>query len=434
MDDLKTASVDASWIDGFYNVVIQAVTIGMVSLSEAVALMMIGILVIRLFYVIGGFVEGKEGMIGIAVSHTVPVMILSWVSVEWITVTKVAAQAAMGLGEIASGNQGQTIALFKVSEIILNGLRIVKSIVEYLASLITGPISFAKVFAFLPWYLIACAAIVISQFYVAYIIFRANVEYALHCLGTLAMLPFAAAGQTAWVVQSAIGGFAAHLVNLMLLSVAVNIGQPLMNGAMLEKDPSYQQAVFMAGVAVFYAGFCFMVRKMSQGFINGGPALSGGGGIGGAVMGLIKGGLVGAGFQIARNHMQGEQQKQRALNHQPQGGINSGGTAGSVGGVSGAANGASAVLGGRQWNDTPSPYAATLKTAKAGYRQAFESNVSQTPNLPNGFVDQVRADFDKVNIEAGKQGADLLRKGYWEQFGFGHSGQHSSNPQKQIKP
>lgn len=247
------------------------------------------------------------------------------------------------------------------------------------------------------------------------------------------MLPFAGAGQTAWAVQNGIGGFVAHLINLGLLSVAVNIGQPMMNNAMLSTEPSYQQAGLLAGVATMYAGLCFLIRDMSRGYTNGGPALGAGGGVGGAVMGLIKGGLGGAAFQLTRNHMQRHQQEQRALNHQPQGGIATGGSS-SGGSSSGASGAASNVLSGRQWNDTPSPYSATLKAAKAGYRQAFEANVSKTPGLPSGFADQVRADFDKVNATAGQRGADLLRRGYWEQFGFGHSGQPPQPGNRQIKP
>jgi len=182
---------------------------------------------------------------------------------------------------------------------------------------------------------------------------------------------------------------------------------------MVATEPSYQQAGLLAGAAVMYSGLCFIIRNMAQGFINGGPALSGHGGIGGAVMGLIKGGLAGAAFQLTRNHMQEQQQRERALNYQPQGGITSGG------GSSAPSN----VLTGRQWNDTPSPYGGMLKEAKAGYRRAFEQNVASTPNLPNGFADQVRADFDKVNATAGKRAGDLLRRGYWEQFGFGHTEQ-----------
>lgn len=407
--------MEPAFIDQFYSLFIQAVTVGMVALSDAVMVMMILIFVVRFFYVVAGFLEGRENMIGIAVSHLVPVILLAWLSVEWVTVTRTAASAAMSLGEIASGNQGTSIALFRISEIILNGFKLVKGIWEYMATLGNGVVSAAKNFWFLGYYLVASIAIIIAQFYVAYIVFRANVEFALHSLGTLAMLPFAGAGQTAWAVQNGIGGFVAHLINLMLLSTAVNIGQPMMNSATIAAEPSYQQAGIMAGVAVMYAGLCFIIRNMSQGFINGGPALSGGGGIGGAVQGLIKGGLAGAAFQLTRNHMNSQQQKERALNYQPQGGITSGNGGGS------AVSGASAVLSGRQWNDTPSPYAGVLKDAKSGYRQAFESNVASTPNLPNGFADNVRADFDKVNASAGKRGADLLRRGYWEQFGFGHT-------------
>ena len=419
--------MEPAFIDEFYSLFIQAVTVGMVALSEAVMVMMIGIFVVRFFYVVAGFMEGRENMIGIAVSHLVPVILLAWLSVEWVTVTRTAASAAMSLGEIASGNQGSTIALFRISEIILNGFKLVKGIWEYMATLGNGVVSAAKNFWFLGYYLMASLAIIIAQFYVAYIIFRANVEFALHSLGTLAMLPFAGAGQTAWAVQNGIGGFVAHLINLMLLSTAVNIGQPMLNSATIATEPSYQQAGIMAGVAVMYAGLCFIIRNMSQGFINGGPALSGGGGIGGAIQGLIKGGLAGAAFQLTRNHMMGQQQKERALNYQPQGGITSGNSGSAV-------SGASAVLSGRQWNDTPSPYSGVLKEAKAGYRQAFETNVASTPNLPNGFADNVRADFDKVNASAGKRGADLLRKGYWEQFGFGHAEKQPVQNRHQIKP
>lgn len=419
--------MDPVFIDQFYQLFSQAVVIGMTSLSGAVAVCMILILVLRLFSLVTEMVEGRLTLVEVVVGHALPIIVIVGLSHQWIELTRVSAKMAMELGAIASGNQGHTIALFKISEILINGFRLIKTIWEYMATLGGGYTAWIKNFWFMGYYLMASIIILISAFYVAYIIFRSNIEFLLHSLGLLAVLPLALSKHTAFAVQNAIGGFFAHLINLMLLSVAVNIGQPMMDSATVATEPSYQQAGILAGVAVMYAGLCFIIRNISQGFINGGPGLSGGGGIGGVVQGLIKGGLAGAAFQLTRNHMQEQQQKERALSHQPQGGINSGG-------VSGAVNGASAVLGGRQWNDTPSPYAATLKTAKAGYRQAFESNVSRTPNLPNGFVDQVRADFDKVNIEAGKQGADLLRKGYWEQFGFGHSGQHSSNPQKQIKP
>jgi type IV secretory pathway TrbL component len=404
--------MEPAFIDKFYQLFIQATTVGMVALSSWVAVAMVGIFAIRFFYVVAGFMEGRENMISIAVSHLVPVVLLSWLSVEWVTVNRMLAANAMELGQIASGNQGNVIALFKVSEIIVNGFRLVKSIWDYMAVLGSGPFAFAKNFWFIGWYLGSSVVIIVAQFYVAYIIFRSNIEYALHSLGTLAMLPFAGAGQTAWVVQNGLGGFVAHLINLMLLSVAVNIGQPMMDSAMLEAEPSYQAAGLMAGAAVMYGGLCFIIRNMAQGFINGGPALSGHGGIGGAVMGLIKGGLAGAAFQLTRNHMQ-DKQKQAALTHQPQGGITSG--SGSSG--SSAGN----LLTGRQWNDAPSPYGTMLKEAKAGYRQAFESNVASTPNLPNGFADQVRADFNKINATAGKRAGDLLRRGYWEQFGFGHA-------------
>lgn len=425
--------MEPAFIDQFYQLFSQAVVIGMAALSEAVMYVMILILMIRLFYIVAGFLEGREGMIGLAVSHALPVIVIIGVSHHWIDLTRTSAKMFMELGQIASGNAGHTIALFKISEILINGFRLIKTIWEYMASLGGGYTGWIKNFWFMGYYLGASLVILVSAFYVAYIIFRSNIEFLLHALGTLALLPLALSKETAWAIRNGIGGFVAHLINLMLLSVAVNIGQPMMDSATVATEPSYQQAGILAGVSVMYAGLCFIIRNMSQGYINGGPALSGGGGIGGAVQGLIKGGLAGAAFQLTRNHMQEQQQKERALNYQPQGGVNSGGAAGGSVGSPGAVNGASAVLGGRQWNDTPSPYAATLKTAKAGYRQAFESNVSQTPNLPNGFVDQVRADFDKVNIEAGKQGADLMRKGYWEQFGFGHSGSHSSNPQNQIK-
>lgn len=410
--------MDPVFIDEFYNLFVQAVTVGMVALSEAVTVMMILIFVWRFALVVSGFMEGRENMIGIAMSHLLPVILLSWVSYDWVTVTKTAASAAMELGQIASGNQGHTIALFKISDIVLNGFRLVKDIWLYMATLGNGVVSAAKNFWFLGYYLAASIVIIVAQFYVAYIIFRSNIEFALHALGTLAMLPFAGMGQTAWVVQNGLGGFVAHLINLMLLSVAVNIGQPMLTSATIATEPSYQQAGIMAGVAIMYAGLCFIIRNMSQGFINGGPALNAGGGIGGVVMGLIKGGLAGAAFQLTRNHMQEKQRmesQQAALSHQPQGGLTS----------PGAAGGASAVLTGRQWNDTPAPFASVLKEAKAGYRQAFESNVSSTPNLPNGFADNVRADFDKVNASAGKRSADLLKRGYWEQFGFGHNGQQN---------
>ncbi|UEM08209.1 hypothetical protein JL101_036540 (plasmid) [Skermanella rosea] len=360
-------------------------------------------------------------MIGIAVSHLLPVILLSWISVEWVTINRTLAAGAMELGQVASGNQGHVLALFKISEIVINGFRLVKAIWDYMATLATGPISAAKNFWFLGYYLGASVIIIIAQFYVAYIIFRSNIEYALHSLVTLAMLPFAGAGQTAWVVQNGIGGFAAHLVNLLMLSVAVNIGQPFMESAMLDTEPSYQQAGLMAGAAVMYAGLCFIIRLASQGFINGGPALHGGGGVGGAVMGLLKGGLAGMAFQLTRGHQQ-DRQRRAALDHQPQGGIS----------VPASGSAASNVLSGRQWNDTPSPYGATLKEAKAGYRQAFEANVSSTPNLPNGFADQVRADFDKVNAQAGKRSADLLRRGYWESFGFGHNEARGQQNQPRI--
>jgi type IV secretory pathway TrbL component len=418
--------LDPVFIDRFYELFVQAVTVGMVALSEAVMVMMIGIFAIRFFYVVTGFMEGRENMIGIAVSHLVPVILLAWLSVEWITITKTAAAAAMELGQIASGNQGNTIALFKISEIIVNGFRLVKGIWEYMASLGNGVVAAAKNFWFLGYYLGASIIIIISQFYVAYIIFRSNIEFALHSLGTLAMLPFAGAGQTAWVIQNGLGGYVAHLINLMLLSVAVNIGQPLMDSAMVATEPSYQQAGIMAGVAVMYSGLCFLIRNMAQGFINGGPALSGHGGVGGAVMGLIKGGLAGAAFQLTRNHMQNQQaqqNRQAALTHQPQGGITGASPSEAVG---------SRLLMGRQWADTPSPYAAAVKEAKAGYHQAFESNVASTPNLPNGFADQVRADFNKVNAEAGKRSADLLKRGYWEQFGFGHAEPSKQPVSRQI--
>ena len=410
--------MEPAFLDQFYNLFIQAVAVGMVALSEAVKIMMIGILMVRIFYVVAGWMEGRENIIGIAVANVVPVILLVWLSVEWVTFTKIAARSAMQLGQIASGNQGTTIALFKISEIVINGFRLAKSLWDYMSVLGNGLWSAAKNFWFLGYYLGASIFIIIAQFYVAYIIFRANVEFALHSLGTLAMLPFAAAGQSAWVVQNGIGGFAAHLINLLLLSTAVNIGQPMLDSAMIATEPSYQQAGIMAGVSIMYAGLCFLIRSMSQGFINGGPNLSASGGFGGAVMGLIKGGLAGAAFQLTRNHMQEKQRmesQQAALSHQPQGGLTS----------PGAAGGASAVLTGRQWNDTPAPFASVLKEAKAGYRQAFESNVSSTPNLPNGFADNVRADFDKVNASAGKRSADLLKRGYWEQFGFGHNGQQN---------
>lgn len=417
--------MDPVFIDQFYQLFIQAITVGMVALSDAVMYMMIGIFVVRFFYVVAGFMEGRENMIKIAVSHLVPVILLSWLSVEWATVTRTAASAAMELGQIASGNQGHTLALFQISEIILNGFRLVKGIWEYMATLGNGVVSAAKNFWFLGYYLAASLTIIVAQFYVAYIVFRSNIEFALHSLGTLAMLPFAGAGQTAWVVQNGLGGFVAHLINLMLLSVAVNIGQPMMESAQIATEPSYQQAGIMAGVAVMYGGLCFIIRKMSQGFINGGPALEAGGGFGGAVMGIIKGGLAGVAFQLTRNHMQQQQKmdgQQGALSHQPQGGVAMGGSPA----------GASNVLEGRQWNDTPSPYASVLKEAKAGYRQAFENNVASAPNLPNGFADQVRADFNKVNAEAGRRGADLLKRGYWEQFGFGHAEQQNKPASSRI--
>ena len=127
----------------------------------------------------------------------------------------------------------------------------------------------------------------------------------------------------------------------------------------------------------------------------------------------IKGGLAGAAFQLTRNHMQSQQQKERALNAQPKGGISSPDASNTT------PSSASATLSGRQWHDAPSPYASILKAAKAGYRQAFESNVASTPDLPSGFAEKVRQEFDKVNAAAGSRSADLLRKGYWEQFGFG---------------
>ena len=405
--------MEPAFLDQFYNLFIQAVAVGMVALSEAVSIMMIGILMVRIFYVVAGWMEGRENIIGIAVANVVPVILLVWLSVEWVTFTKIAARSAMQLGQIASGNQGTTIALFKISEIVINGFRLAKSLWDYMSVLGNGLWSAAKNFWFLGYYLGASIFIIIAQFYVAYIIFRANVEFALHSLGTLAMLPFAAAGQSAWVVQNGIGGFAAHLINLMLLSTAVNIGQPMLDSAMIATEPSYQQAGIMAGVSIMYAGLCFLIRSMSQGFINGGPNLSASGGFGGAVMGLIKGGLAGAAFQLTRNHMQSQQQKERALNSQPKGGISS------SDGSATTPSSASATLSGRQWHDAPSPYASILKTAKAGYRQAFESNVASTPDLPGGFVEKVRQDFDKVNAAAGSRSADLLRKGYWEQFGFG---------------
>lgn len=422
--------MEPAFIDQFYSLFIQAVTVGMVALSEAVRIMMIGILMVRIFYVVCGWLEGRENLIAIAVSHTVPVILLVWLSVEWVTFTRTAASASMSLGEIASGNQGQTIALFRISEIMVNGWRLVKGIWDYIATLNSGIVNGAKNFWFTGYYLGTAIAIIIAQFYVGYIVFRSNCEYAIHSLGTLAMLPFAAAGQTAWAVQNGLGGFAAHLINLMLLSTAVNIGQPMLNSVEVTTEPSYQAAGLLAGVAFMYAGLCFLIRDISRGFINGGPALGAGGGFGGAVMGLIKGGLAGAAFQITRNHMQEQQQKQRALNHQPAGGIAAPGAAG------GAAGAAQNVLGGRQWADTPSPYASILNTAKAGYRQAFENNVASTPDLPSGFAENVRADFNKVTAEAGSRSADLLRKGYWEQFGFGSTGPQpaAKQQQQQIKP
>lgn len=413
--------MDPVFIDQFYNLFVQATTVGMVALSAWVGVAFVGIFAIRLFYIVAGFMEGRENMFSIAVGHLVPIVLLGWLSVEWITVTKMLAGSAMELGQIASGNQGHVIGLFKISEIIINGFRIVKSIWDYMATLCTGVVSCTKNFWFLGYYVGASVIIIIAQFYVAYIVFRSNIEFMLHSLGSLAMLPFAGAGQTAWMVQNGLGGFVAHLINLMLLSTAINIGQPIMDGAMLDPEPSYQQAGLMAGAAVMYAGLCFIIRNMSQGFINGGPALHGGGGVGGAVMGLLKGGLAGLAFNAMRGHHQ-RQSQQAGLSHQPQGGITSA--------PSGTPT--SSVLTGRQWADSPSPYSATLQEAKAGYRQAFEHNVSNTPNLPNGFADQVRADFDKVNAAAGQRSGDLLRRGYWEQFGFGHAETKPSN-QPQIK-
>lgn len=421
--------MDPVFIDQFYSLFIQAVTVGMVALSEAVTIMMIGIFIVRLFYIVTGWMEGRENIIGIAVSHLVPVIILSWLSWDWVTVTRTAAAAAMSLGEIASGNSGNTVALFKLSEIVLNGFRLVKGIWDYIATLNTGVWNSAKNFWFSGYYIAAAISVIVGQFFVAYIVFRSNCEFAIHCLGTLAMLPFAGAGQTAWAVQNGLGGLAAHLVNLMLLSATVNIGQPMLNSATIATEPSYQQAGILAGVAFMYAGLCFLIRDISRGFINGGPVTGAGGGFGGAVMGLIKGGLAGAAFQLTRNHMHEQQQKERTLNHQPPGGVSPPGASSGR-----AAGGAGNVLSGRQWNDTPSPYASILKEAKGGYRQAFESNVSNTPGLPSGFADNVRADFDKVNANAGTRSADLLRKGYWEQFGFGNTGPQQAGQQQAAQP
>ena len=95
--------MEPAFIDQFYNLFIQAVAVGMVALSEAVSIMMIGILMVRIFYVVAGWLEGRENMIGIAVANVAPVILLVWLSVEWVTFSKIAARSAMQLGEIASG-------------------------------------------------------------------------------------------------------------------------------------------------------------------------------------------------------------------------------------------------------------------------------------------------------------------------------------------
>lgn len=408
--------------DSLLSVADQVLTVGMVSLGVGLEALFVGIIAIRIFYWMAEAVGTGRAWVPSALQFGVPVIIFSYMSVNWATLTSMVGKAGVGLGIYASGvadNPGMIVDIFHTTAIILNGFKIAGAVLKYAGSLCNGAWACMGVFFTWGWFWTAAGVIIVAHFILALVILKAILDFKLHALMALATLPFASSLQTAWMAEAGMAGVVRHAIKLGVLSFVVNVANPMVDATLVPETFTVQNVAMMGGTVLMVAVIALGAGALSKGVIAGTPNFG-------------HHSVVGSAFALGRTVAAGLAGPASATAYAARmiGGGSAAAAAGTAmiagstagGGGRAAAAAAAAVTAA----PTPQPFSVGQPLSPAGAVQAAKADAYAAAarrameNPPPGAkpINVFNAGVIRANADVRQRMSDLQNRGYWEQHGF----------------